>query len=144
MASNPNLELKKARRRSRAIIEEAKIKALSIISEAYGSEIQKIASEIAIQFKNEALLEISRFKSELEEKVVITESAAEKVLAEQYDEVKAEIERYKASKIAQIDSTAREILIQVTKSVLGKSLDLRAHEELVIKSLEDAKRQNLF
>lgn len=141
---NPNLELKKARRRGRKIVEDAKVKALGIIAEAYGEEIQKIAGEIATEFKNEAMVEMARFKKELEEKIVITEGVAEQVLAEEYDEIKAEIERYKASKIAQIDTTAKEVLIDVTKRVLGKSIDLRAHEDLVIKSLEDAKRQNLL
>lgn len=141
---NPNIELKKARKRGRAIIEEAKIKALSIIADAYGEEIQKIAGEIAVEFKNEALLEMARFKKELEEKVVTVEGAAEKVLAAEYDEIKLEIERYKASKIAQINSTAREVLIDATKKILGKSIDIRAHEDLVTRALEDAKRQNLF
>lgn len=144
MIKNPNTELKRARKKGRAIVEEAKIKALSIIAQAYGEEIQKIAGEIAVEFKNEALVEMARFKKELEEKIVTVEGAAEKVLASEYDEIKAEIERYKASKIAQINSTAREVLIDVTKKVLGKSIDLRAHEDLVIQSLEDAKRQNLF
>lgn len=144
MIKNPNTELKRARKKGRAIVEEAKIKALSIIAQAYGEEIQKIAGEIAVEFKNEALVEMARFKKELEEKIVTVEGAAEKVLAAEYDEIKAEIERYKASKVAQIDSTAREVLIDVTKKVLGKSIDLRAHEDLVIQSLEDAKRQNMF
>lgn len=141
---NPTIELKRARKRGRAIVEEAKIKALSIIAEAYGTEIQKIAAEIAVEFKNEALVEMTRFKKELEEKIVIVEGAAERVLDAEYDEIKLEIERYKASKITQIDSTAREVLTDVTKKVLGKSIDLRAHEDLVIAALEDAKRQNLF
>ncbi len=141
---NPNIELKKARKKGRAIVEEAKIKALRIITDAYGEEIEKIATEMAVEFKNEAIVELARFKKELEEKIVNIEGAAQKVLEDEYDEVKQEIERYKASKIAQIDRTAHEILIDVTKKVLGKSIDLRAHEELIIAALEDAKRQNLF
>jgi F0F1-type ATP synthase membrane subunit b/b' len=144
MIKNPDLELKKARKRGRKIVEEAKIKALRIIADAYGEEIQKIASELAVEFKNEAVIELSRFKSELENKIVTIEEAAEKVLAQEYDELKVELENYKASKIAQIDATARETLIDVTKKVLGKSIDLRSHEELLIKSLEEAKKQNLF
>lgn len=141
---NPDLELKKARRKGRALVEEAKIKALRIIADAYGEEIQKIASEIAIEFKNEAVVEIGRFKKELEEKIVTVEGAAEKVLDEEYEEVKREIENYRQSKIAQIDATAKEIVIDAARKILGKSIDLRAHEDLVIKALEDAKRQNLF
>lgn len=141
---NPNIELKKARKKGRAIVEEAKIKALRIIADAYGDEIQKLAGDIAVEFKNEAKVELARFRKELEEQIVTLETASEKVIAEGYEEVKKEIERYRASKIAQIDATAREVLIDATKKILGKSIDLRAHEDLVISALEDAKRQNLF
>ncbi len=144
MAKNPNIELKKARKKGRAIVEEAKIKALSIIADAYGEEIQKIAAEIAVEFKNEAVVELARFKKELEDKIVAVEGAAEKVLEAEYEEIKRDIENYKASKIAQIDSTAHDVLIDVTKKVLGKSIDMRAHEDLVVQALEDAKRQNIF
>ncbi len=141
---NPNLELKKARKKGRLIVEEAKIKALRIIADAYGDEIKKIADDIAVEFKNEAVVELARFKKELEEKIVTVEGAAEKVLDEEYEEVRQGIEKYRQSKIAQIDKTAREVLIDMTKKVLGKSIDIRSHEELVISALEDAKRQNLF
>lgn len=141
---NPNIELKKARRKGRGIIEDAKIKALRIIADAYGDEVQKISKEIAVEFKNEAVVELARFKKELTEQIVTLETAAEKVLSQEYEEVKKEIERYRASKIAQIDSTAREVLIDATKKILGKSIDIRAHEDMVISALEDAKRQNLF
>jgi F0F1-type ATP synthase membrane subunit b/b' len=141
---NPNIELKRARKRGRGIVEEAKIKALRIIADAYGDEIQKLAGDIAVEFKNEAKIELARFKKELEEQIVSLETASEKVVAEGYEEVKKEIERYRVSKIAQIDATAREVLIDASKKILGKSIDLRAHEDLVISALEDAKRQNLF
>lgn len=144
MVKDPNTELKRARKRGRAIVEEAKIKALRIVADAYGEEIQKIASEIAIEFKNEALLELARFKKEVEEQIVTLESAAEKVLAAEFDEARREIEKYRISKVTQIDIKAKEVLTDVTKKVLGKSIDLRAHEDLVIQALEDAKRQNLF
>lgn len=141
---DPNTELKRARKKGRAILEEAKIKALSIIAQAYGEEIQKMAQEMAVGFKNEALVEMARFKTELEEKVLITEGAAEKVLNAELVEVKAEIERYKESQKVAIDAKVHEVIVTVTKEVLGKSIDTRAHEDLILKALEDAKRQNLF
>jgi F0F1-type ATP synthase membrane subunit b/b' len=144
MIKNPNTELKRARKRGRAIVEEAKIKALKIVADAYGEEIQKIASEIAVEFKNEALLELARFKKEVEEQIVTLEGAAEKVLAAEFDEARREIEKYRLSKVTQIDAKAKEVLTDLSKKVLGKTIDLRAHEDLVIQALEDAKRQNLF
>ena len=141
---NPDIELKKARKKGRAIINEAKIKALSIIAQAYGEEIGKIAHEVALEFKNEALVEMARFKKELEDQIVTLETSTQKVVEAEYAEIKAEIEKYKASKIAQIDKTAHDILIDSSKRILGKAIDIRAHEDLVISALEDAKRQNLF
>ena len=115
----PKTELKRARARGRKIVEEAKIKALGIIADAYGEEIQKIAGEIAIEFKNEALVEIARFKKELEDKIVTIEGAAEQVIAEEYDEIKAEIERYKASKLTQIQTCSRSQSTTVSSTISG-------------------------
>lgn len=139
-----NIELKRARKKGRAIVEEAKIKALRIIADAYSEEIQKISAEIAIEFKNEAVIELARFKKELQDKIVQVEGATEKVLMDEYQEIKKEIDRYRASKMAQIDTQSKEILTDVTRRVLGRAIDLRAHEDLVMQALEDAKRQNLF
>lgn len=144
MTKTPNIELKRARRRGRAIVEEAKIKALKIIADAYGEEIQKIAGEIAVEFKNEAVIELARFKKELEERILAVEEASQKVLEDEYEEVKRDIENYRASRFATIDKNFKETLTEMTKHVLGRSIDIRSHEDLIIEALEDAKRKNIF
>lgn len=136
--------LKHAKKRGKKIVEKAKEDAIEIINTAYAEEVKKVARQIAIDFKNEAIAEIGRFKKELEENVIDSEKAAEKVLAEEFDKVRAEVDAYKKQKEAEIDAKVKQILIDVTKSVLGSSIDFRAHEDLVIKALTDAKRENLF
>ncbi len=144
MQQDPTLELNKARAKAQSIIDEAKAQSIKIIADAYGAEIQKVAAQIAVQFRDAAIAEIDRFKNELQLKIAAVEAETEKVLSDKYKKADAEIEKYKASKMAQIDIEIKTVLIDVSKKVIGKSIDVRTQEDLVIRALEDAKRQNIL
>lgn len=55
-----------------------------------------------------------------------------------------EIEQYKTSKIQRIDKVSVGIAQKVAQEVLNKSLTLEDHENLVVRSLERAKKEGVF
>lgn len=55
-----------------------------------------------------------------------------------------EMESYKLSKINRIDQAASIIVQRVAQEVLNKSLSLEDHQNLVIQSLEKAKKEGVF
>ncbi len=55
-----------------------------------------------------------------------------------------EMESYKLSKIHRIDQAASIIVQRVAQEVLNKSLSLEDHQNLVIQSLEKAKKEGVF
>jgi len=55
-----------------------------------------------------------------------------------------EVEVYKAAKIKRIDLASVGLVQKVAQEVLNKSLTLEDHENLVIKSLEKAKKEGIF
>ncbi len=55
-----------------------------------------------------------------------------------------ELEEYKKKKIQEIDGRINAIILETSREVLGKSVDLATHEDLVMKALEQAKVDNLF
>jgi F0F1-type ATP synthase membrane subunit b/b' len=59
-------------------------------------------------------------------------------------QVETEIELYKKQEMEKVESKIFEILEAVNKDLLEKSLNPREHEEIVIKSLERAKREKMF
>ena len=149
------------RRKAEKILENAKEKYAQVISQSYkkaqqviadakvfneetkekvlgelGKSIQNITSEI----KNETLEEVRDFGQELKEEVKVQEEASQKVIADKYDQVNAEIEQYRKNKITEIDKSAVKAVEEVTKNILTKSLDLSGHEEFILEALENAKK----
>ena len=149
------------RRKAEKILENAKEKYAQVISQSYkkaqqviadakvfneetkekvlgelGKSIQNITSEI----KNETLEEVRDFGQELKEEVKVQEEASQKVIADKYDQVNAEIEQYRKNKVTEIDKSAVKAVEEVTKNILTKSLDLSGHEEFILEALENAKK----
>ncbi len=55
-----------------------------------------------------------------------------------------EVEVYKQQKMRRIDQASTHIVAQVAQEVLNKSLTLDDHENLVVRSLERAKKEGVF
>jgi F0F1-type ATP synthase membrane subunit b/b' len=66
------------------------------------------------------------------------------LLNEQKQKVDSEISAYKNQKMKQVNEKIFEIIREVTKDYFGKSLNPKEHEDVVYKSLEKAKKDNLF
>jgi len=65
-------------------------------------------------------------------------------LSEKIQETEKEIENYKKEKLKEVDQKIYQILGEVAKKTIGKTIDLSTHEELVIEALEKAKREKIF
>ena len=61
-----------------------------------------------------------------------------------YKGYEAEVSEYKKGILSQIDKLGVDIIKQVSLKVLGKSLSKKEQEDLVIKSLEEAKKLGFF
>lgn len=58
--------------------------------------------------------------------------------------IKQELEEYKKQELTKISANIYEILARTSEAVLGKAVNLDLHQELVIKALEQAKRDGVF
>jgi hypothetical protein len=54
------------------------------------------------------------------------------------------MEDYKNQELQKVESGIYELLENVSKLVLGKALSLSGHEELIEKSLKEAKKEGIF
>ncbi len=70
--------------------------------------------------------------------------SAEEMLKSRIIESEKQIEDYKNEKLRELDNNIYKIINEVAKSTIGKTIDLSTHEELVTKSLQQAKRDGLF
>jgi F0F1-type ATP synthase membrane subunit b/b' len=120
-------------------------------------------NNIMIKFKNSAekeLPEIEKIKSEIQEKILkeiekeikelsknisrnaeqIYQSAAQSINNE-ITQAQEYIKNYKEKKMKEINKKIYQIINDISKEIIGKSISIREHEDLVIKALEDAKKE---
>ena len=55
-----------------------------------------------------------------------------------------ELDEYKAAKMKETDQMTQRIVQRVSQEVLNKSISLEDHQQILIDSLEKAKREGIF
>ena len=104
----------------------------------------KLLQSIINDIKTQAQTNVEDFKEILEKETVKSQQLVGEKIDEEYQTLHKELEIYKAKRLKQIDDSVYEILQNVSKKVLGKSIKLNDQEELVLDSLAEAKKEGLF
>lgn len=136
-------------------VAEETIKMVQGRSSESEKEFRTVVDEIKRDFAAEAskklnaIEQIARdetddFKDILRRETVSSQAIIGKKIGDDFNEVQKEIDAYKRVKFAEIDHNIQVIVKQVVKDVLGSSLNIPIHEELVIKSLDEAKKTGIF
>jgi len=61
-----------------------------------------------------------------------------------YKNMQADLENYKKAKMAKVDESIMDAVEEIAKEVVARSIPVEDHEELILKSLEQAKKEGLF
>ena len=110
---------------------------LSLVVRNTKMNLESEINELVKQLKSQLEKEMAGAGSSLKEEISGIGEGARRVVEE-------ELEAYKVKKMAEIDAKVKQMLPDILRSLLGKSLDPSQQEELVMNALEDAKRQNLL
>lgn len=156
-----------------SVAKEKILKDAEKIAQLYQDEVQRIISDLKIKkqtIENEVESLLENLSEELKaEKNILSQKGTQKIEEEiknlflvlkedlkkafsKYEEevikeinlAKKEIQDYKNLKKKEIDEKFYETLNQLTKSILGRVIDVSTHEDLVLKCLEKAKREGFF
>lgn len=104
------------------------------------STLQNLSHEI----EGELAAEVDEFKEILHKETVDSQRMVEQKLQNEYKKISKEIDMYRDEKMRLVDTKIFQILAEVSKEVLGKSISLEEKQDLVFKALEDAKRKEGF
>lgn len=147
--------LRKAFEEELSKVAKAQIKALEAISHQFTLGYKKTLTsvegghrerlEAVIQdIEGEALSEMKNFKDILEKETLVSQKIVEEKIEQEYATVQKELSVYKSEKLKEIDESIYKFLANVSKLVFGKVLSLEEHQELVMKALEEAKKEGIF
>ncbi len=94
--------------------------------------------------ESEVVNELNEFKNIVKEETINSEKTVQERINKDYEDLRAELDNYRDEKYQEIDKNINTILFNVSKSVLGVAIDLEIHQQLVLESLEKAKKEALF
>lgn len=126
-------------------------KATSDFIKMYGQVLNDLKSKNIEVFQNisenievDTLEEIKKFKQTIEQETIASEQELKKKIDQEYLLAKADVDQYREKKLKEIDDKIYEILEKVSKLVIGKALNISDQGELIIESLENAKKEGVF
>lgn len=108
------------------------------------SELQKLSLEIVEQTKKQYSEMLDEFIKTLTKTGTTTQNIVDKKTAELISLAEADIAEYKKQQFANIDEKIRKLIQRVYRDVLRVSIPENLQQDLIIKSLEEAKKDELF
>lgn len=102
-----------------------------------------ILGNISKDVANIAKDEVSDFKEVLQKETVESQKIVEEKIEEAYKNAEKSVEEYKTKQIEHIQEKLLDVVKDATEEIIGKSLSLDDHNDLVIQALEKAKQELL-
>ena len=87
---------------------------------------------------------ITEFEKVLSAEVKQSHEDADRRISEWHENSLKEIEEYKKEALQRIDKAVYRVLALVSKEVIGRTLDMETHRNLVLRVLEVAKKEGFF
>lgn len=103
-----------------------------------------VFKNISKDIERDAVSEIKDFRQVLEKETLVSQKVVGGKVEEEYKKIQEELVEYKKEKLQEVDKSIFALILSITKVVLGKSLSIEDHEQLVLEALEKAKKENFF
>ena len=101
----------------------------------------KTMGNISKDIESSVVAELKDYREILKKETYGSQKIVETKIEEAYKTAQIEIEDYKAAQFKKVEIQIYDIIQNVSKIVLNKTLSLQEHEQLVIDALEKAKKE---
>jgi F0F1-type ATP synthase membrane subunit b/b' len=129
------------------VIKNAQLKAQELInaSEIFSKEYKQSFQTILERETNKMLSTMSQnINSQIDTEVKNLHGAFDKALTGALSKAQTQVEEYKKAVMERVGTAVFALIQSVAKKTLKESLSREQHEKLIIKALEEAKKQNVF
>ena len=103
----------------------------------------EIASKVSKNIEVDTLEEIKEFDDILAKETVSGQKIVGQKIEEEFTKAQKEVVEYKAKMLDNVNNQIYELLANISKSAIGRSLPVNEHEKLIIEALEKAKKDGL-
>ena len=66
------------------------------------------------------------------------------LIAKSLEKINRELDQYRKNRLVEVDDQVRQIILSAAREVLGRSISLSEHEQLVREALDKAKKDKVF
>lgn len=87
---------------------------------------------------------LGMFETFLKDQTVGYKQAMERKIEVLRHQANEYVNEYKKEKLQRVDKAIDDIVVSVSKNVIGKSINIKEHNELVLRALEEAKKEGFF
>lgn len=101
---------------------------------------EKQFNSIARNMENKAVSEIEEFRKTIEDQSIFIHKQLDIKLNEEYKKAQKNIEDYKLDQMNKFDKKVFDIIHTLTRDLLGRTLSLKDHEDLIQKGLAQMKK----
>ncbi len=119
-------------------------KEFRIVVDEIKADFAKQAGERLAAIEKVTEEEITDFREILRQETIDSQTFIGKKIGQDFEKVQSDLTEYKKIKLLEIDNNIQAITKQVVEEMLGASITLPVHEELIKVSLENAKKTGLF
>jgi len=121
------------------------------VMQSYQTQLEKakekdieMFNRVSKGIEDDLNLHTENLKNILAKQTVESQEIVTQKLDSAYETMLVEVEEYRSERLAKVDEQIYQILQNVTEKVLGKTLSLDKHQDLIIQALEKAKKENIF
>ncbi len=108
------------------------------------NEALAIVNNISQSIKGESAKEIEMMKQALTGEIVKAQEITRKAITESIAKIEEEVKVNKQERIKKVDTAIFDIIREASQKVIGRSFNPQEHEDLVIKSLDEAKKEHVL
>lgn len=104
----------------------------------------KLLTNIYKDIEISAKSDFAKYKEAIQKQTFEAEAIASERIKQEYAKLEIEIRELKEKKLQELNSNIDKMILNISKEVIGRSLNISDHEDLIIKALEQAKKDQIL
>lgn len=88
--------------------------------------------------------ELKDYKDIVRAETIESQTIIEKRIEDEFEKAQKEIQEYKKQELDKVNQSVQELINSITEKVLGKTIPLADHEQLIMEALEEAHAEGVF
>lgn len=138
------LSIREMSKRQEQMLDERRIELARLYDDIEANNRNDLTQRFKVMagnIENHALAGIVEFREGVEREMIGLKRELKEKIDQEMKRINVDIEDYKAKQMKKVDEKVFEVLQALTREVLGKSLSIKDHEDLVQKALIEMKSQ---